>query len=258
MSSRLARCRRQEDANGAALVEFALVLPVFALMLFGMVQLGIVFAGWAQLRNSVQTAARLASVGALESMPECGQFAPPGCRVAVETGLPPGLEPEPTPTVSTVSSAGCTSPLATCSDYSWLDGYYIFHAGSWQQVVNDQQGGNGQLTSQVLDNQAFAEGVHAGWTCAATDHQGNCTEVATDVVGTAEGALASMPAALACRGGPPGSKSCSSGMTVVVCASLRAAAFTDFLPPMHVSTQSAFYMETGTATTFSTGGLSCG
>ncbi|MGH9104415.1 MAG: TadE family protein [Acidimicrobiales bacterium] len=45
------------------MVEFALVLPVFALMLFAMVQFGLAFAGWAQLRNEAQTAARSLAMG---------------------------------------------------------------------------------------------------------------------------------------------------------------------------------------------------
>jgi hypothetical protein len=49
--------------SGAALVEFALVLPIFALMLFAMVQFGLIFAGWAQLRSSAQSAARLVAMG---------------------------------------------------------------------------------------------------------------------------------------------------------------------------------------------------
>ena len=31
---------------GASLVEFAIILPIFALMLFGMIQFGLGFAGW--------------------------------------------------------------------------------------------------------------------------------------------------------------------------------------------------------------------
>ncbi|HXW80588.1 MAG TPA: TadE/TadG family type IV pilus assembly protein [Acidimicrobiales bacterium] len=55
--------RRRRDESGAALVEFALILPVFALMLFAMIQFGLAFAGWDELRNAVQTGARMASMG---------------------------------------------------------------------------------------------------------------------------------------------------------------------------------------------------
>jgi Flp pilus assembly protein TadG len=50
--------RRRRDESGAALVEFALILPVFSLMLFGMVQFGLAYTGWDQLRNGVQNAAQ--------------------------------------------------------------------------------------------------------------------------------------------------------------------------------------------------------
>jgi len=257
MSSR--RCPKTRADAGAALVEFALVLPVFALMVFGMAQLGITFAGWSQLRNVVQTAARAASVGALANLPQCGQDAPPGCTLAVEIGLPTGLSPETVTTAVARASAGCSAPLETCSDYSWLDGDYIYHNGAWQLVVNEQSSANGQpLASQVLDLTAFQEGLKAGWACAATDHQGNCTEVATGVTGVAEGALGAAGVAVACRGAPPGSPSCGPGAIVVVCASLPAGDLTGLLPAVHVSTESAFYMETGTATTFSSGDISCG
>jgi len=256
MSSR--RCPKTRADAGTALVEFALVLPVFALMVFGMVQLGITFAGWSQLRNVVQTAARAASVGALANLPQCGQNAPPGCSLAVAIGLPPGLSPETVTTAVAGASAGCSAPLETCSDYSWLDGDYIYHDGAWQLVVNPASANGQPLASQVLDETAFQEGLKAGWACATTDPQGNCTEVATGVTGVAEGALGAADVAVACRGAPPGSPSCRAGAIVVVCASLPAGDLTGLLPAVHVSTESAFYMETGTATTFSSGDISCG
>jgi hypothetical protein len=55
------------DDSGVALVEFAIVLPLFALMLFAMIQFGLVFAGWSQLRSQVQSDTRLLSVD-----PPCG------------------------------------------------------------------------------------------------------------------------------------------------------------------------------------------
>ncbi len=58
---RRSRARRRDD-SGAALVEFALVFPIFVIMLLGMVQLGLSFAGWSQLRAAVQTGAQMASV----------------------------------------------------------------------------------------------------------------------------------------------------------------------------------------------------
>lgn len=53
--------RRQRD-RGQSLVEFALVLPVLALILFSIVQFGFLFAGQVGLANAVRDAARTAAV----------------------------------------------------------------------------------------------------------------------------------------------------------------------------------------------------
>jgi Flp pilus assembly protein TadG len=76
--------QRARDNSGAALVEFALVLPIFALMLFGMVQFGLAFAGWDQLRNSVQNSARAL---ALDDNLCSNLTAPDQCVAAIETSI---------------------------------------------------------------------------------------------------------------------------------------------------------------------------
>jgi len=53
---------RRRDERGAEMVEFALVLPVFALLLFALVDFGMLFAGYTTMRGGVQSAARLASI----------------------------------------------------------------------------------------------------------------------------------------------------------------------------------------------------
>lgn len=76
--------------QGAALVEFALVLPIFALMLFAMVQFGLLFTGWAELRDAVQTGARLAAVGGTggygAACPEVAAFPPPPTALGQQDG----------------------------------------------------------------------------------------------------------------------------------------------------------------------------
>lgn len=49
------------DRGGAAALEFAIVAPVFFALLFGIVQLGILFQAQSGLRNSVEDAARFAT-----------------------------------------------------------------------------------------------------------------------------------------------------------------------------------------------------
>lgn len=53
---------RSCSEDGVALVEFALVLPVFVLLLMSLIDFGLVFGGYTALRNGVQAGARLASV----------------------------------------------------------------------------------------------------------------------------------------------------------------------------------------------------
>ena len=55
------RRRQAAEDRGQALVEFALVAPIFFLMLFGIIQLGLVFAGQNALVNGVRETARYAA-----------------------------------------------------------------------------------------------------------------------------------------------------------------------------------------------------
>ena len=57
--------------RGQALTEFALVLPIIALILFGIAQFGIVFNNYLTLTDSVRAGARKAAVSRLEPCPTC-------------------------------------------------------------------------------------------------------------------------------------------------------------------------------------------
>lgn len=48
--------------EGAAAVEFALVLPILVLLLFGIVQFGMIFNQWQQLEHATREGARWASL----------------------------------------------------------------------------------------------------------------------------------------------------------------------------------------------------
>jgi Flp pilus assembly protein TadG len=54
--------RHSNDERGASTVEFALILPVFALLLFALVDFGMVFSGYTTMRSGVSASARLASL----------------------------------------------------------------------------------------------------------------------------------------------------------------------------------------------------
>ncbi len=90
------RGHRRGGERGSVLVEFALILPIFAVMLFGMIQFGLVLAGWAAVRNAVQTSARMIAIGDMTNqtctVPKgvTGITAEAYCTVVNEIGSPVG------------------------------------------------------------------------------------------------------------------------------------------------------------------------
>jgi hypothetical protein len=112
-SRRIAAWRRSNGDEGSVIVEFALVFPIFAIMLFGMIQFGLVFNGWTSLRNSVQTGARLASIGEFGSNGGCTE----GSAV---------MPPVPTATQDTSEEMLCTvagligQPVGTSNDAPYI------------------------------------------------------------------------------------------------------------------------------------------
>jgi len=58
--------RRGKGEGGQSLVEFALVLPIFLLVLFAIVDFGMAFHAWITVTNSAREGARLGSVRAPE------------------------------------------------------------------------------------------------------------------------------------------------------------------------------------------------
>jgi len=70
----LKKCKNQ---NGAAAVEFALLLPLLVAIIFGISQFGIAFNNWTIITNAAREGARLASVG-LFTEDKVKAYAPPG------------------------------------------------------------------------------------------------------------------------------------------------------------------------------------
>lgn len=54
---------RSRDERGAAAVEFALILPLLVLLLFGISQFGLTFSQWLQLEHAAREGARWGSLG---------------------------------------------------------------------------------------------------------------------------------------------------------------------------------------------------
>lgn len=66
-----ARFGRRRDQRGAAAVEFALVVPLLLLIVFGIVDFGIAFSNFENVRSGTREAARLGVVNDLSSAPSC-------------------------------------------------------------------------------------------------------------------------------------------------------------------------------------------
>jgi Flp pilus assembly protein TadG len=66
-----ARQRRARGERGAALVEMAIVLPIFVVLIFGLLEFGITYNSYIALRQGTREAARQAAVGNFGSTTTC-------------------------------------------------------------------------------------------------------------------------------------------------------------------------------------------
>lgn len=84
--------RRHQDERGASLIEFVVVVPIFCLLLFAMIDFGFAFESFTALRNGVNAGARMASVS--QSDPSCSaQTNPMLCTVKDRVGHLLGVAP---------------------------------------------------------------------------------------------------------------------------------------------------------------------
>jgi Flp pilus assembly protein TadG len=67
--------RRHRDERGQTATEFAVVLPVFCLLLFGVIQFGIVFHNYITLTDAVRAGSRKAVVSRQSATPEADAVA---------------------------------------------------------------------------------------------------------------------------------------------------------------------------------------
>ncbi len=63
---KLIRIRRKNGEKGQALVEFALLIPIFLILLFAIVDFGMGFHSWITVTNSAREGARLGAVSATQ------------------------------------------------------------------------------------------------------------------------------------------------------------------------------------------------
>ena len=66
MKQRSLKFNKTRNQKGASAVEFAIILPVLVMILFGMFQFGIAYNNWIALTHAAREGARLAAVGAYD------------------------------------------------------------------------------------------------------------------------------------------------------------------------------------------------
>jgi TadE-like protein len=62
---------RAHSERGAALVEFTLIVPILILVIFGMIDFGVAFSDYQNVRSGTREAARLGVVNDLDNAPTC-------------------------------------------------------------------------------------------------------------------------------------------------------------------------------------------
>ena len=97
------------DENGATAVEFALVLLVTALLLFGIIKFGLVLNNQIQLTHAASAAARQLSISR-------GSATPYSSTIAAMRNAAPTLKSTDITTTLTVGGAACTGDDQTCRD----------------------------------------------------------------------------------------------------------------------------------------------
>jgi Flp pilus assembly protein TadG len=105
--------------RGAAAVEFALVVPLLVLILFGVINFGFVFSQKASLSNAVRVGARFGSVNAYTSSHSCKAVVDKVRDSAVTVGLSAAQKKNVVVTVSRLSAGGAATTV--CSGASGAD-----------------------------------------------------------------------------------------------------------------------------------------
>ena len=102
-SSELARSKRRRRQRGQSLVEFALILPIFLILLMGIVDFGLGLKSWIAITNSARESARYAAVGCASATVDATDVQEKAVKAA--TGL--------SITTADVDVVNCTAGSAT-------------------------------------------------------------------------------------------------------------------------------------------------
>jgi Flp pilus assembly pilin Flp len=166
------RARRGED--GAAAVEFALVLPVLVLLLFGIIEFGMTFRDSLTVTSATRSGVRTAS-----SLPRSPTFNDATMKAVTRavSGLPNGAVQElwvyqaganGFPLSRSDFSSGCSS----CTIWQWSDATKTFVSPSpiWNEGTQDACADSAQSVGVFLKvNHDFVTGIF-GDDVTLTDH----------------------------------------------------------------------------------------
>jgi Flp pilus assembly protein TadG len=103
------------DEQGQTMVEFAMVLPVLCLLLFGVIQFGLIFNNYVTLTDAVRAGARKAAVSRQTTDPGGPVGVTQSAVYAAATDLDKAKLPPPS--VSSTWQHG--DPVTVCADYPW-------------------------------------------------------------------------------------------------------------------------------------------
>ena len=98
---KLIRKRKEKGEKGQALVEFALLVPIFLILLFAIVDFGMGFYSWITVTNSAREGARLGAVQATTAqiivrVQDTSDLIDEGTKMTVTVGCGPSSDPPPT------------------------------------------------------------------------------------------------------------------------------------------------------------------
>lgn len=116
---RLVRGGSRQDQRGAALVEFALVLPILLILVFGIIDFGFLFNAQVSLTQATREGVRAGAIGTAPSIGDMEQrmqqayfgFAGDGQPEAVGGSAACGSNPSPSDTARLQSQLEFTTPI---------------------------------------------------------------------------------------------------------------------------------------------------
>jgi Flp pilus assembly protein TadG len=112
----------RNERRGQSLVEFALVLPIFMLIVFGIIDGGRVVFANNDMAQSTRNVARVASTNCFQTTPACDMTAGPIAAAIVDQRS--GMLVNPAWTVQCINPATGNPPTGTGTDFCKV-GYFV-------------------------------------------------------------------------------------------------------------------------------------